>query len=459
VDEGTTFTQTRDCQQNQEKVWNYDSGITSIDSRTESKTITVEESRSATGTLENWVAISSTFTTWTNTGSGYSYGSWLPAATTQTADFTQSRNYSQDQERTRTEREQNSYTGVIRNTGTFTETQTITESQNRTIDVSVNNYANTGATYSCTAWSPATNTVDEGTSFTQTRDCQQDQVRTWTYKAGSTTIHDRDQTQTITVQESRNATGTLENWVAISSTFTSWTDTGSGYSYGTWSPAASTQTSNFTQSRSYSQDQERTRTEREQNSYTNAIRNTGSFTETQTITESQNRTIDVSANSYTNTGGTYSCTGWSPATNTVDEGTNFTQTRNCQQDQEKTWTYKAGSTTIHDRAQSQTITVQESRSATGTLKVCLYNTSSSNKTYYLEGQFGNTIYLNGASYSNGFSGTTFTGSGTQSNPLTILSTGEEFYKGEKYTLTDTSSSCVDFGFCSSEIRFELCPIN
>ena len=368
VDEGTSFTQTRDCQQDQEKVWNYDSGLTSVGSRIENQTITIQESRGATGTLENWVAISSTFTSWTDTGSGYSYSSWSPAASTQTANFTQSRSYSQDQERTRTEREQNSYTGVIRNTGTFTETQTITKSQSRTINVSVSGYANTGSTYSCTAWSPATNTVDEGTSFTQTRDCQQDQVRTWTYKAGTTTIHSRNQTQTITIQESRSATGTLENWVAISSTFTSWTDTGSGYNYGSWSPAASTQTSNFTQSRSYSQDQERTRTEREQNSYTGVIRNTGTFTETQTISKSQSRTVSVSAGSYSNTGSTYACGAWSPAASTIDEGTSFTQTRDCSQDQVRTWTYTAGGSTIHTRTQTQTITVQESQTATGTLE-------------------------------------------------------------------------------------------
>ena len=359
VDEGTNFTQTRDCSQDQEKVWNYDSGLTSVGSRTETQTITIQQSQAATGTMENWVTIAPTYSTWTDTGSGYNYGAWTPSASTQTTNFTQSRSYSQDQERTRTEREQNSYTGVIRNTGTFTETQTINKSQSRTVSVSAGSYSNTGSTYACSAWSPAASTVDEGTSFTQTRDCSQDQVRTWTYTASGSTIHTRTQTQTITVQESQTATGTMENWVVVSPIYSNWSNVGSRYNYSTWSPAINDQNSSFTQTRSYSQDQERTRTEREQNSYTGVIRNTGTFTESQTITGTESRTVTVNASSWSNSGSVYSCTNWSPEIN--GQTSDFTQTRNCQQDQVKSFSYIIDGATVATDTDNQTITVTQSR--------------------------------------------------------------------------------------------------
>ncbi len=359
VDEGTSFTQTRDCQQNQEKVWNYDSGLTNVGSRIETQSITVQQSQSATGTLENWSVISSTYSNWVDVGSGYNFGSWSPTATNQTTDFVQSRNYSQDQERTRTEREQNSYTGVIRNTGTFTENKTITETENRTIDVSVNGYANTGSTYSCTAWSPSANTVDEGTSFTQTRDCQQDQVRTWTYKAGTTTIHSRNQTQTVTIEESRNATGTFENWTAITPVYTDWINVGGRSYINTWSPAIASQTTNFTQTRDYEQEQERERTDREQNDFTNEIRSTGTTTETRTITGQESRTVTVNASSWSNTGSAYSCTTWSPSIN--GQTSDFTQTRDCQQDQVKSFSYVINGSTVATDIDNQTVTTTQSR--------------------------------------------------------------------------------------------------
>ncbi|MFB2351014.1 hypothetical protein ACETUS_27900, partial [Priestia megaterium] len=79
--------------------------------------------------------------------------------------------------------------------------------------------------------------------------------------------------------------------------------------------------------------------------------------------------ILVSTTSWANVGGLYDCTTWSPATNTVDQGTEFTQTRTCKQNQQRNVSYTVASTGENPGGawtDSQTINVSQSRPATGT---------------------------------------------------------------------------------------------
>ncbi|WP_186295503.1 hypothetical protein [Vibrio cholerae] len=62
------------------------------------------------------------------------------------------------------------------------------------------------------------------------------------------------------------------------------------------------------------------------------IRNVGELqTNNRILDLSETRTITVSVSGWSNSGGVYSCSGWSPSPSTVASGTGFTQTRICSQ--------------------------------------------------------------------------------------------------------------------------------
>lgn len=77
---------------------------------------------------------------------------------------------------------------------------------------------------------------------------------------------------------------------------------------------------------------------------------------------------------YQNSGAPYNCSAWSPSASTVDYGQNFTQSRNCSQNQtgQRTLYYHwfSGKTTVKGtESRTQTISVTETNPATGTKDV------------------------------------------------------------------------------------------
>lgn len=140
---GQYFTQTAtDCQQPQTRSrQDREQETTTLAYRnkgsavTESQSITVSSSRSATGTKESWVATSPTYTAWVNSGAITGCTNWSPATSTvnKGQTFTQTAtDCKQVQVRSRQDREQETTTKEIRNKGqAVTESQSITVSSTR----------------------------------------------------------------------------------------------------------------------------------------------------------------------------------------------------------------------------------------------------------------------------------------------------------------------------------------
>ena len=370
VNMGEVFTQTRACQQDQTRTRTYRAGGNTLESQTDAKTIEVTESQQATGVLQDWQPMASTFTAWSNVGERTGYSTWLPAIGNQTTTFGQTRDYDQLQERFEQRREKDLVTGDIRNVGEpIRQTQTIAGDESRTIEVLVSSWTNAGAIFDCTAWDPKPETVNKGTVFTQTRACKQDQTRTRTYRAGGNALDSQTDAKTIEVTETQQATGVLQDWQPLASTFTAWSNVGERTGYSTWLPAIGNQTTTFDQSRDYDQLQERFEQRREKDQVTGDIRNVGEpIRQTQTIAGDESRTIEVLVSSWSNTGAIYDCTAWDPKPETVNKGTIFTQTRACQQDQTRTRTYRTNGSTMQTKSDSQTVQVSETQQATGELQ-------------------------------------------------------------------------------------------
>lgn len=404
---GKAFTQTAtDCKQDQVRTRHeeYTDHLTSqkvvaLDG-TEKQTITASDTRDSVGTLEDWMAASSTYTDWTTTKGPYSCSNWTPAGSsyTSSANFTQSSSTcSLDQIRNRQDREQESNTGTYRNKGAVVaENQTLTkQSATRPYQVILGAWTDSGAVTSCSNWSPAPSTVAVGSTYTQTAtDCSQAQTRTRVEKytdneSGQVvTAVNGSESRSITASSTRSATGTLETWVAAASTYTAWTNSGAVTSCSNWSPAPSTVAvgQTFTQTATDCQQaQTRTRQDREQETTTKAYRNKGAaVTETQSIAATSTRsaagtleTWVAAASTYTawtNSGAVTSCSNWSPDPSTVTVGQAFTQTAtNCsqaqtrtRQDREQETTTKAYRNKGSAVTETQTITASSTRSATGT---------------------------------------------------------------------------------------------
>ncbi|NOH29658.1 RCC1 domain-containing protein [Vibrio mediterranei] len=231
IDWGTLFNQARDCNQDKERerdVYDVWSDGTETYNRTEYEfqTITEQESQQATGT-KNYVDSqrADPWSSWDNQGASYDCSTWNPDESTidYGTSFTQSRDCSQDQIRDRDiydvwadGSETYSHTEFQNQTITEQESQQSTGTKNYitgTENGTWSNWTNTGITYNCSVWTPDPSTVDDGVSFTQNRDCSQDQTRTRTiynvWADGSKTVKTTEtDNQTINVTENQQAVGT-----------------------------------------------------------------------------------------------------------------------------------------------------------------------------------------------------------------------------------------------------------
>jgi hypothetical protein len=299
----------------------------------------------------------------------------------------------------------------------------VASTQTRSVTVSWSGWVDSGSVYSCGSYSPSESTVNGGQTFTQTRSCKQNQTRTRTYSSGETATESR----TIDENNTRSATGTKDYITdsAYRSEVTTYVNNGSLYNCGSYSPSASTQTSNFTQTRSCSRNQDRTRTYYDKwwsgketvnkttdesrvvtqsqsrtvtvsagsasssannpswspaagtqtSNYTQSrtVRTTtstnysfsigGSHTKTTYSDSAQSRSVTISKSGWINDGSVYGCGSWSHQSLTSNDAT-----RSCKQDQNYTYTHKVGSSTIHTRVISQTASVSQSASASSTIK-------------------------------------------------------------------------------------------
>lgn len=245
------------------------------------------------------------------------------------------------------------------------------------------------APYACSNWSPSTSTIGKGISFVQTAtDCKQNQER-WAQDYEKNNIDEKTRPlgdrytvkQTITVSQNRDAVGILENWMAFDPTYTSWIDTNALYGCTSWtpSPAIYTSTTNFTQTANNCRtDQERLRQDREQERFTEELRDVGEpIVESQTLSgQSASRPYAVVLGAWTTSGVPYACSNWSPAVETVGKGIAFTQNAtDCKLDQFRTRAesfvdHKTGATVpVAKPNEGRTLTNQaNNRESIGTLE-------------------------------------------------------------------------------------------
>ncbi|MFK4132234.1 hypothetical protein ACI2KR_08065 [Pseudomonas luteola] len=287
----------------------------------------------------------------------------------------------------------------------FTLNQTVPINEYAVIGYS--NWANEGELFSCTDWSPSAGTIPYGNTFTQSQMCQQEEVRTGYRQNKSTFIEKRSKS----VRNERQGVGTLTSWYPYSASYTDWTDARPLYDCSAWTPAASTimESKVFNQSSNLCYtDQERFRQEREQDAYSQTIRNNGEpVRESRTLSgQSATRRYTVSLDQWANSGGVKNCKNWSPSTSTVLAGKSFTQTAtDCQQTQtrarhESYVDHISGDTvTLQDKTETQTLSgFSSSRSNTGTGGLNNYPIVKAS-TYMNTGTF-----TNGKAYSNGGTG-------------------------------------------------------
>lgn len=304
------------------------------------------EDRSVSVTASNWVDTTR-----------IDYSNWTPAATTQIAGFSQSRTYTQNQERTW------SYKSGGEELKTRLETRAVSnKSETQSVLVTWSAWVNKGAHYDCGDWSPATNAIGYGEDFAQTRTCKQDQTRNRIYSVAGTAINTVAEAQTINETESQTVTG-VGKWEPTTSTFTNWANSSLPYDYSPWSPKYGDQTSDYARTQTYKRDKTRKEQKREIDIISGQIRNVGApIVENQTVIDMIQNPVKVAASNWENTA-TSAHTAWSPAATT--QTANFTQTRSYTQAQSRTWTHKVATTTIHSRVETQNLTGQtESRTVT-----------------------------------------------------------------------------------------------
>lgn len=253
---------------------------------------------------EKWVGISPSYTTWLNDGVITSCSNWSPSESTITINqsFTQTAtDCLQPQKRSRQDREQDTYSKVIKNIGPVViEFQNLTVSSTRSsigtkeswvaTTPTYTTWTNSGSVTNCTNWSPETSTVTYNQSFTQTTsNCEQPQTRFKQEREQETTTNairnvgnQVTEFQNIPASSTRTAIGTKESWSASTPSYTAWTS--SGNTVCTWTPDVSTvyQGRKFTQTGSCTETQTRTKQNREQEVNTGTYRNIGA-----PITESQ----------------------------------------------------------------------------------------------------------------------------------------------------------------------------
>lgn len=329
--------------------------------------------------LSSWTHENPIYHTWENIGSLTSCGLWHPSIFNQTENFYQSSSCIQKQERDVEIREKDSFSEKVITKDIRTEYREINSSIERLVSVDVSDWIYDGDLTSDTGWTPDGNSVGFGLEFTQTRSWVQPESQLINYSVDNDIISSIKNERNSFVSDSRLAIG-QGKWINTASTFTDWENSGSPYDYSAWNPSAGLQISNYTQTRSYKTDQKRFEQKKELDEFTGFIRDSGSAIEhTQTLTSSESELVSVTWSSWVNSGAHYSCSSWSPTADTVAQGVNFNQTRNCSQNQTRNRIYSSKGINFHQVGESKTITETETQASVGTKK--LKWTYVGNETY------------------------------------------------------------------------------
>jgi hypothetical protein len=250
-------------------------------------------------------------------------------------------------------------------------------------------WEDSGSHFGCVAWTPAVETIDLNASFTQSRDCSQNQIGTRdifnVWASGAETLNRIEpRAKVITEGETQPAVGTKDFITGTSAgAWSGYSNVNGAYACSGYSPSTSSVNwgVNFTQSRSCSQEQTRSRTiYNVWESGTNTVNRTENSGQVIGVTQNRGATGSNdyisgtsygSWSSYSDVGGVYACSGYSPSTSSVSWGSNFTQSRSCTQSQNRSRTvynvWASGATTYKTtEGGSRSIGTTQYRGATGT---------------------------------------------------------------------------------------------
>lgn len=279
--------------------------------------------------------------------------------------------------------------------------------------------------YGCANWSPEISAIGYGVSFTQTAtDCHKDQARTVTpreieprsgkLRSLTTSSYTETRQNPTLFSQSRDQVGVLQTWARISSIYSPWEATGPLYDC-MWSPDVPTAKVDATINQSSTtckSDQSRVRQDREQEQYSQTIRDAGEkVQEFQTLGSiTANRHYIVKYSDWSEGSAPTGCSTWSPDPATRNEGSIFSQTaRGCTFHELRTRTESTfdpklststligNSTEIRDRYESSS-----TRTAYGTkhVPVCVVDDLNYTKTVsiFTSGAYYSMFYINGVEY-------------------------------------------------------------
>ena len=208
IDQGKSFSQNRSCSQKQVRTRHYVANSSTIASSGESRVVTENESRGATGTCAPTVQ--------EIMEPHGPYSAWSPSAGSQTSGYTQSASYTQP-----------ITTRTTQCSGAVSET-TRNESRTATRSISVTASGPVyGTLYGCGSWLPSAGSQTSG--FTQTRNCTRNKTITYIHKHGSTQIHSNNKTVAESITSSRS----------VSVSWTGWAQNEAPYNCSSWTPDAS----------------------------------------------------------------------------------------------------------------------------------------------------------------------------------------------------------------------------
>jgi hypothetical protein len=155
--------------------------------------------------VEDWNLSNPSFSNWLNSDPGYNYTNWLPGNNVQTSDFTQNRNYSQNQGRISFEREFDNINEEYRFTGNRTvEDRIYSLSESRLVNVSKTTTFINIVPNSCNLWNPDANEIKLGTSFNQSRDCNANYNNEYVFSNG----YSHNKRSISQISENRDVLGT-----------------------------------------------------------------------------------------------------------------------------------------------------------------------------------------------------------------------------------------------------------
>ena len=205
------FTQSRQCEQERSTNIAYyiNDNLETTLPFSEISLVVEDQQSFGTNADSGWLISSPSLTAWSDFELGYDYLAWTPDLLSQKVDFTQNRDYSQDQIQTEQPREQNSFNLEYRDIGESTENnQTIIDNEERNITIEASDWVNTGSLKDCNTWTPDTISVADGVPLDQTRQCNQEQTITYNQKHNEDILNTFTENKDVPIEDAQTVTGT-----------------------------------------------------------------------------------------------------------------------------------------------------------------------------------------------------------------------------------------------------------